>query len=1178
MLTGLRGHLVSQHFAATMLAERFAGRLGEAERSAALTRFSRHWRQASVLLGPASGIRAIFDQGAAELMLLLGYHPGAPWPVAGGSLVVARLAAVATATIERTHADAMGRPKAGTIERSIAAASPDEGRLISQDAPGLLVAGWGENLDRAWREAVRHGIDVGSSWCLCFNGTSLRLVDARRTYARSYIEFELSTSIAEPATFAVLWGLLRAAAFVPTREHRAAAAPARSGDPEGGRTALIDEVVALARRHAASVCGSLRSGVAEALVELLGGFVPAASSRRATSSRTMLAGVFEQCLTIVYRILFLLFAEARGLLPVWHPIYRDSYTIESLRGILHRSAPAHGIWETLQAISRLAHAGCSAGDLVVTPFNGRLFSPARTPLAESGRLDDERVRRAMVAVTTRPGRDGREQIAYRDLGVEQLGGVYESLLEYEPCFSPEPERATGTRPPAHLPALRLASGRGRRKATGSFYTPRAITDYLVRRTLHPLIEGVAADSILQLRVLDPAMGSGAFLVGACRYLAAAYEWALVRDGACSQGDIGDEDRAQFRRMVAQRCLFGVDLNPMAVQLARLSLWLATLSAGRPLTFLDHHLADGNSLVGASPDDLARRPPPGCGGSRLRAPRGLPLFERAGIDQALDSVLPARMRMAVDPGDTIEAVREKERALAGLTHPASNLSRSKAIADLWCAGWFWSGNRPAPPPTAFADLAAALAGSAPGLPRRIVSGWLSAARRIARKQRFFHWMLEFPEAFYAPDGALRPDAGFDAVLGNPPWDVVRADAGSAASRTKSRRALKQLIGFTRASGIYSSQSDGHPNQYQLFVERALKLARRGGRVGLVVPWGLVADRGSAALRRLLFDRCEVDAMVGFENSERVFPIHRSVRFLLLSATTGSRTRQIRCRLGERDPRHLDTLPDKGGTFPVVLSHDLVERLSPDLAIPDIRGPADLSIVERLSSSFPPLASSEGWNARFGRELNATDDRRHFKTSREGLPVLEGKNVRPFEVDQAGCRFRIDGSAAEALLGAGGSFLHDRLAYRDVAAATNRVTLIAAIVPGGCVTVHTLFCLKTMMDAPSQAFLCAILNSYVANFLVRLRVSTHLGVATVEQLPVPRPARGSAAFGRLSKLAAALMSGRIDAAARGRAHAEAQALAARLYEVGRDELAHILASFPLVSAAEKEMVMAAFQDEA
>ena len=162
----------------------------------------------------------------------------------------------------------------------------------------------------------------------------------------------------------------------------------------------------------------------------------------------------------------------------------------------------------------------------------------------------------------------------------------------------------------------------------------------MRRTLHPLVEGKPADVILKMRVLDPAMGSGAFLVGACRYLGAAYESALVRDSECLASDIDESDRAEFRRLIAQRCLFGVDLNPMAVQLARLSLWLSTLAADRPLTFLDHHLLVGNSLIGASLDDLARQPPGSAAARRRPAPVASSLFDRADLETV--------MRQAVQP--------------------------------------------------------------------------------------------------------------------------------------------------------------------------------------------------------------------------------------------------------------------------------------------------------------------------------------------------------------------------------------------------------------------------------------------------------------------------------------------------------------------------------------------------
>ena len=391
---------------------------------------------------------------------------------------------------------------------------------------------------------------------------------------------------------------------------------------------------------------------------------------------------FEQALTIVYRMLFLLFAEARALVPLWHPIYRESYSLEGLRDAAEQSPHAPGLWDALRAIARLAHAGCRAGDLQVTPFNGRLFAPARTPLAERRDLDDDAARRAIVALSTRPAPDraGRERIAYRDLGVEQLGAVYETLLDYEPRV----ERGS----------VSLQPGSGVRKATGTFYTPQPIADYLVRRTLGPLVRDATPEQILQLRIVDPAMGSGAFLVAACRYLANAYETALVRAGGCHATDIGDAERVAIRRTIAERCLYGVDLNPMAVQLARLSLWLATLAADRPLSFLDHRLQVGDSLLGTWLAHL-RHPP----AARRRQPSDgtLPLFGDEAVSHALREALPMRFSLETTPNDTVEQVRAKERAFADLTGRHAALSRWKRIAHLWCAAWFADGVDPAPRP-------------------------------------------------------------------------------------------------------------------------------------------------------------------------------------------------------------------------------------------------------------------------------------------------------------------------------------------------------------------------------------------------------------------------------------------------------------------------------------------------
>jgi hypothetical protein len=1117
MLAGFSGSLVSEYFAESLLESTFGGELGKDTREAGRRRMRACLTKAAPVLGPVSSARAVHDVAAAPIVSALGFDQPLDARGPGGSVVVSRLEA-------------------------------------GPEGVALLSAAWSQPLDAAWRAALPLVIASRASWCLCTNGRLLRLADARRALARSFVDFDLEEAVASDETFAVAWALLRRESF--------------------DAVSLAGRAAAASSRHTIGVCVSLRNGVLEALRELIGGLSATRAFRRRRADLP-LDDLYGQALTIVYRVLFLLFAESRGLVPLWHPVYRESYSMEALRDLAERHGQARGLWEALQATSRLAHAGCRAGSLRVTPFNGRLFAPSATPLAEEPRLGDESARRLVLALSTQKVRrdSAPSRIVYRDLGVEQLGAVYESVLDYRLVASGSRLQASGSRPcPASAVrvTLDLVPGCRARKATGTFYTPRSLTTHLVEQALSPLTAGVRPDDILSLRVLDPAMGSGAFLVAACRYLAGAYEAALVEQGGCHPSDFSDRDRRGFRRLVAQRCLYGVDLNPMAVQLARLSLWLCTLAPERPLSFLDHRLQTGDSLVGASLDDI-RRPPPGRVQTASRRGRDtLPLFEQEDAGPALRAVLPERLRVASTPDDSLAAVRDKERTMSALGGPASPLARWKSIADLWCSAVCPEGDLQ---PGVFFAVSDALLEGATALPEGAVRSCLERAGASAARRRFFHWTFEFPEVFFDGEGAPRPDAGFDAIVGNPPWDMVRNDNGDGEGAEARSR---DLMAFTRRSGLYRFQGDGHSNLFQLFVERAVRLARQGGRLGLVLPWGLAADAGSSRLRQLLFDHCVVDSVVGFENNLGIFPIHRSLRFVLLTASTGGRTSSFSCRLGLRDPAALEAVSRGEGGTPaasVVVTRRALERVTPgELAVPDVRGPADMALLEKLVEGAPRLGANEGWGAVFGRELNASDDAAHFVGAGDGLPVLEGKHVEPFRVAVPAMVRRLPSAAAVALLNRARTWGRARLAYRDVASATNRLTLIAAVVPAGVVTVHSLFCLKTPLAPRDQAFLCGVLNSLVSNYLVRLRVTTHVTAGIVSWLPVPRPAASSRIYRSIVNLATRLMRSTSPTASPD--YASLQAEVARLYGLTGDEFRHVLTHFPLVDEATRRSALGRF----
>jgi hypothetical protein len=1083
VIAGVNGRLITASFASTEL-PLLAG-VGEPplEVARAVARWDRV-RHAS--LGPASSVRAVADVAVIPLLQMLGYS------IAGRRETPFRCELVA----------------AGAC-----ASLP------------VLVTTWGEPLDIVWRDTVRGAISADARWCICSNGRALRLLDAHQTWARLHQEFDLESLAHVPDAAALFWTLLRPEAI-------------------GGLDPLLDRLVAGSARHGIDVCRALGDGVLDALGLLIRSVAASEPRRKATVPASLL----DESLTVLYRVLFLLFAEARGLVPVWHPVYRDQYTIDAIVAALLGGRRCRGIWPAVQAISRLAHAGCHAGDLRVTAFNGRLFSPLHTPAATRARIDDRTMAQALLAVgTTTSGRAGRRRIVYRDLDVEQLGAVYEHVLDYE-------AKAEGG-------AVLLRRTGDVRKASGTFYTPRSVTDYLVRRTLSALVQDRTAADILNLRVLDPAMGSGAFLVAACRYLAAAAEAALVRDGEWQASDVTADDRVGLRRDVAQRCLFGVDVNPMAVQLARLSLWLATLAAEKPLTFLDHRLVTGDSLAGASLEQVAMRAP---GDRRGRQSADLPLFDEDSLRQLVRDIVPSRLRLALDRDEHVDVVRRKESLLSELRAKGSPSSRWKAVLDLWCACWFWDDERP-PTTAIFHDLCDGVLRGRTSLPASAATSWRERAQAIAERRRFLHWEVEFPEVFFDDDGRRRADAGFDAVIGNPPWDMVRGDSGEADSRAARRTDARQLLEFARDSRSYGIEGRSHVNRYQMFVERALQLVRRGGRVGMVLPGGIASDVGSAALRRHLFETANVDTIVGLDNRKSIFPIHRSLRFVLLTATTGSSTEWISTRFGVTHP---DSLDEPEPARMLSLAKTFLARVSgdDDLGVPELGTETDLRIVEKISASHPWLSSPDGWHAHFGRELNASDDRASFQPAsraRRVRPVLEGKQIGPFRAALHGCAFELRPDAArEARVP-----YRARLAYRDVASATNRLTLIAAIIPARAVTTHTLFCLREPLPVSRQRLLCALLNSFVANYLVRLRVHTHVTASIMARLFVPAVAENDARGLRMIELANALSTATAPVEAM-REYTELQALAARAYGLTREEFGHVLNTFPLIPRAVRD----------
>ncbi len=1051
-LPGVGGHLFPMQF----LADR--ARPADLREQVSLDAW---WTGVAGACGPATGARSVFDLVAMPLFARLGY-----------------------------------RARAVTVVRDGLTARLDTPRGQPVGLHVLGWRGWAARPPAVWRDAVATARDHGAAWCWLLAPPYLSLVPAGGHASRRALEFTFPDALA-PGASGILLTLGHATAFETAG--RAPGGPARSTINAWLENAAHDH----ARLH-----NDLQAGVVEALHALT------RVLRRPTAQTP---SAFDEALTLVYRILFLLFAESRALVPIDHPIYREAYTLSGLCEDALRAGTL-GFWDALAAITTLSRTGGHVNSLHVFPFNGHLFSKRAAPTLESERRPtgptprslarDHALRTTLLALGTRADATGRRPLHYGDFGVEQLGAVYERVLDLDPSTmgdAPPRRRTTKTHSAA-------------RKDTGTFYTPLAIADLTVRHTLGPLVDGATSDHILSLRIVDPSMGSGAFLVAALRYLATAYEHAAVAEGRYAPLEIDDHVRAGFRRTIAQRCLYGVDANPVAVQVARLSMWLATLAHGKPLGFLDHRLRVGNSLLGTRPDDV-RRPL----GARDHV---LPLFDDTGsrLRHGMQQLTTPLLAMTNQPDESVDVVRRKERQWAHLMSSGGPAARWRLAMHLWCTRWLWPDSSPVPSASELTSAIDSIVRERDTIGGPHLARWCDAASAVATERALFHWPVEFADAFYDASGHPRPDAGFDAVIGNPPWEMVRRDTGSS----RSGQGRDPLVRFIRESGLFPLCRTGHVNLYQPFVDRALQLLSPRGRVGLVLPWGFAVDDGAAALREAVINTGALDTIVGFDNAKGLFPIHRGLRFVVAVCRPprDNPTPAItRARFGVTTAEEADAIPERGtpeasAELPLQLDRDTLVRLGgPTRRLLDLRRPDDLDWIARIRV-HPALGS--GWGVSFGRELNASDDRHLFApriNNRSGLLVAEGKHIGPFTFDRSGPAMVIDVKAAARRL-ADCRYRRPRLAYRDVSGVGNTHALVATIIPEGVVTTHTLFCLRTPLPLDLQHFLCGLFNSAVFDRLVRLEMGSHVTTTLVENLPVP-PWTGSPVQREIAALAAGLL---------------------------------------------------------
>ncbi len=803
-------------------------------------------------------------------------------------------------------------------------------------------------------------------------------------------------------------------------------------------------------------------------------------------------------LILLYRLLFVLYAEDRNLLPDETGPYRN-YSLTRMRQEIARdtdegrvfSDRASGLWSRLKDIFRAIGEGDDG--LGIPPYNGGLFASEAAPLLETATLSDAVIADAVFRLSHQPSEDGPRYINYRDLSVQQLGSIYERIIEYEIVVV---DGAVTTR----LNPLA-------RKGSGSYYTPEPLVRLVIERTVGPLVEERVdafdakakalasvsrpkaerladlepfdpASRILELKICDPAMGSGHFLVTLVDWLAdgvlaamsgavKTVEWAedppyrsplaariasirakILAEAREHNWPIVEEqleDRHIVRRMILKRVVYGVDKNPMAVELAKLSLWLHTFTVGAPLSFLDHHLRCGDSLFGERVrgvmDALEKR-------SLLTANALARARATAVAMERIESLTDADITEVKASAESWREIQQRTAPLEALMdfihalrwiRPASR--EQKVALTSFFDGQFGDVIGVLTGKTRLAERQpeqAALLDDAPsgpdpllpeprGDPARgvLLREMLAESARLKEEHRFLHWQTAFPSVWSNWE-SVEPSGGFDAVIGNPPWDRLKfqevewfaarkpeiAQAQRAADRKRMVAALKEsgdplVPAYSRAaagaeaasrvareSGEYPLLSGGDINIYSLFVERAFALAKPDGMAGLLTPSGIASDKTAAPFFKSISTSGRLAGLFDFENRQPGFFPDVDSRFKFCALVAGGKARHFAEAACAFYLHKAEELNDPERCF--ALSADDFARVNPNTGTaPIFRSQRDAEITRGIYERLPVLVDrSDGepvsiWPVRYMRMFDMTNDSHLFVTASElaqtGYPV-------------------------------------------------------------------------------------------------------------------------------------------------------------------------------------------------
>ncbi len=880
-------------------------------------------------------------------------------------------------------------------------------------------------------------------WALVSNGKTLRLLRDAATLTRpSYLEFDLQDLLAGQrlAEFAFAWRLLHA-----SRAGLLGGSAGQGANTDAAPPAIAWEAWREAgQEEGTRVRNGLRAGVTQALLILGQGFVqhPANHALRQALQDGSLSpqDYFAQLLRLIYRCIFTFSVEERGLIPAQptaeeaqaDPVsarakaaaaqaYASGYALARLRDLALRRRARTRFDDLWQAVKIVFHGLGQGQPRLGLPALGGLFAPHQCPHLDAAQLTNADLLAAMHALrwAPTPGGGPLAPIDYRNMGTEELGSVYESLLELVPEVD-LPARRFGF---VGLTSEGSTAGNDR-KLTGSYYTPDSLVQELIRSALDPVIAQRLAqnpaqpvDALLAIRVIDPACGSGHFLLAAARRLAEKLAQLRAPEGA-----VTPQAYRHALREVVGRCIFGVDRNPMAIELARTALWLEGFEEGRPLGFLDHHLQVGDALLGltdlqALERGIAKDAFKPLSGDDKEVCKALARQNAAALKQLAKDVQSGQQLLAFAAGtglqalqalealgaDTPEDVAAQERTYHQICEQLAHSPLALA-ADLAVGAYLL----PKTPATAALVATSETLHLALTAPHRLADSThpqhaaVAAARAACKQARVLHWPLAFAQVFAA--------GGFDCVLGNPPWERIKlqeeeffatrhpavANASNKAERSRYIDALRQgtlaqqlassaghppLGGESEAEqrlyaefisarrtaeassvfmhvdggegGRYPLTGVGDVNTYALFAETILQITAPTGRAGFIVPTGIATDDSTKAYFGHITQSGRLVSLYDIENREALFASVHRSFKFCLLTLGQADAAEFVCYAGQ-----VAQLADPRRRF--TLTPDEFRLINPNtLTCPVFRSERDAALTKKLYHAAPVLIREAVW---------------------------------------------------------------------------------------------------------------------------------------------------------------------------------------------------------------------------